>query len=144
MEITTYAGPIAITLAYVAVYYAFQGYQLRVKTRLASEYRERGEKFDRYFNQDRTMLAADRVVLNTVEHMGPFLALLWLYAVFVGPQGATIGGGIYVAARAAYPFVLGRRLGRGVPLRIFASTFVGYGVLSFFMIGLGWALLAGG
>ncbi|MEL6547105.1 MAG: MAPEG family protein [Myxococcota bacterium] len=130
------SGPIAVSLAYVVLYYVLQGMQLRVKSRLEREYRERGEKFDRYFNQDREMLAADRVVLNTVEHMGPFLLLLWLMAVFVDPFRATVGGTVYVLGRATYPFVLGRRLGRNTPLRIVSSTFPGYGVLIWFIVEL--------
>ncbi len=141
MDILTFRGPIAVTLAYLLLYYVFQGHQARVKFRLASEYRARGEKFDRYFNQDRQMLAADRVVLNTVEHMGPFLALLWMIAVFVDPLRATIGGAIYVLARVAYPFVLGARLGRSIPARILGSTFVGYLVLLWFIVELALGLL---
>ncbi|MEO0812966.1 MAG: MAPEG family protein [Myxococcota bacterium] len=136
MSSVNMSGPIAVSLAYVVLYYVLQGMQLRVKSRLEREYRERGEKFDRYFNQDREMLAADRVVLNTVEHMGPFLLLLWLMAVFVDPFRATVGGTVYVLGRATYPFVLGRRLGRNIPLRIVSSTFPGYGVLIWFIVEL--------
>lgn len=142
MDVALFRGPIAVTLAYVVLYYLFQGHQARVKFRLAREYRDRGEKFDRYFNQDREMLAADRVVLNTVEHMGPFLSLLWMMAVFVDPFRATLGGSLYVLARAAYPFVLGARVGRSIPARILGSTMVGYLVLLWFIVELGLSLLS--
>ena len=131
LDIAHQAGPIAVTLAYVMLYYAFQIHLLRTKSALRREYAARGEKFDRYFGQDRRMLAADRVQLNTLEHMPPFLVLLWLNAIFVGPLGATIAGVVYVLARAAYPVVLGARLGRGVRLGIVLATGPGYVVLAY-------------
>jgi len=134
-------GPIVVTLAYLAVYYGFQVNVLRVKNRLSREYAKRGEKFDRYFGEDRQLLAADRVQLNTLEHMPPFLALLWLNAVFVGPGGATIAGGIYVAARGLYPFLIGDRMGRGVKSKVMLSTGAGYAVLAYFIGALVIAML---
>jgi hypothetical protein len=131
-DITRQAGPIVVTLAYVAVYYLFQIQVMRVKMRLKEEYSSREEKFDRYFGQDREMLAADRIQLNTLEHMGPFLVLLWMNAVFVGPRNATIAGALYVVARGVYPFLVGGRLGRGVSARVMWSTGMGYAVLIYF------------
>ncbi len=131
-DIAIYSGPVAVTLAYVVLYYAFQINGLRVKNRLKQEYADRDEKFDRYFGQDREMLAVDRVQLNTLEHMPPFLILLWLHAVFVSPNGATIGGAIYVVARALYPVFMGQRLGRGVRGQIMFATGTGYAVLIYF------------
>jgi hypothetical protein len=49
-----------VTLAYLTVYYVMQLYVLRTKKRLFREYHARGERFDRYFGEDRVMLAADR------------------------------------------------------------------------------------
>ncbi len=132
LDIANQTGPLVVTLVYVLLYYVFQINLLRVKTALKREYAERDEKFDRYFGQDRRMLAADRVQLNMLEHMPPFLALLWLYAVFIGPLGATIGGGIYIAARALYPLLVGGRLGRGVRAQVMISTGIGYAVLIYF------------
>jgi uncharacterized membrane protein YecN with MAPEG domain len=142
LDIAQQTGPIVVTLVYLALYYAFQINQLQVKTRLAREYLERGEKFDRYFSQDREMLAADRIQLNMLEHMPPFLVLLWLNALFVGPGAATIAGGLYVAARGLYPLMLGRRLGRGIRVQVLISTGSGYAVLTYFMGALLWQLLA--
>ncbi len=144
LDLSRQIGPITVTLVYVTLYYLFQVHVLRAKTRLAKDYAERGEKFDRYFGQDRTMLAADRVQLNTLEHMGPFLVLLWLNAVFVGPLGATIAGGVYVAARGAYPLLMGSRLGRGVRASIALSTAPGYGVIAYLAGALIWALATAG
>lgn len=142
LAITDQTGPIIVTLTYVGLYYVFQVHQLRVKTRLEREYLERGEKFDRYFGQDREMLAADRTQLNMLEHMPPLLVLLWLNAVFVGPRGATIGGALYIAARALYPLLLGRRLGRGIRAQVLIATGTGYAVLAYFVGALIWGLLA--
>jgi len=136
MSARLYAGPLLVTLAYVAVYYLLITNQLRVKRRLRRDYQARGEKFDRYFNTDREMLAADRYVGNMLEHMPPFLALLWLNAVFVGPRGATFAGAAYVGCRAVYPFLMGGRLGRGVPNRILLATVVGYAVLTYLAVRL--------
>jgi len=131
-------GPILVTIAYVAVYYAVLLYNLRVKKTLGRQYQQRGERFDRYFGQDRVMLAADRYVLNTLEHMPPFLCLLWLHAIFVGPLGATVAGSVYVATRIAYPFLMGTRLER-LPRRVLLATFTGYGVLSYLGAAICWA-----
>ena len=128
-----FAGPLLVTVAYVAVYYGLISNQLRVRTRLRKAYRARGETFDRYFNTDREMLAADRYVGNMLEHMPAFLALLWLNALFVGPLGATLAGGAYVVARVLYPFVMGAKLGRGVPTRIMWATGIGYLVIAYFV-----------
>jgi hypothetical protein len=131
-----FAGPLLVTVAYVLVYYVMITNQLLVRTRLARAYRARGEAFDRYFNTDREMLAADRYVGNMLEHMPAFLLLLWLNAIFVDPRSATWAGAVYVAARMLYPFVMGRRLGRGVPTRILFVTVVGYLVLTYFVVRL--------
>ena len=129
----TYAGPLLVTVAYVVWYYALFANQLRVKTKLKRAYRERGEKFDRYFGADREMLAADRYVGNMLEHMPTFLLLLWLNAIFVDPFSAAVAGGIYLSSRVLYPFVMGQRLGPGIPSRILFATVVGYGVVAYFL-----------
>jgi hypothetical protein len=142
MSLSTYVGPVAVTLAYIALYYAFVVHVGVMKARRARFYKEKGEKYDRYFTPDREMLAADRMQLNTLEQMPPFLVLLWLNAVFVGPLGATIAGGFYVLARAAYPLALGKRLGRGVRGLVLASTVPGYLVILYFIGALGWGLVS--
>jgi hypothetical protein len=139
-----FAGPLWVTVAYFVVYYLLMANLLVVKRRLRRAYRARGETFDRYFNTDREMLAADRYVGNMLEHMPAFLALLWLNAVFVGPGAATVAGGAYALSRAIYPFVMGSRLGRGVPSRIFFVTVIGYVVIGYFTARLVVALLGGG
>lgn len=142
-DATEFSGPLIVTLAYVGLYYGFIVNILRVKRALAAAHAARGEKFDRYFDQDREMLAADRLQLNTLEHMPPFLVLLWLNAVFVSPLSATVAGAAYVVGRAYYPLVLGRRLGRGVRSSIMLSTGVGYAVLVYLSGALVWALAGG-
>jgi uncharacterized MAPEG superfamily protein len=136
------AGPLLVTLGYVGWYYALQIHAARRKFALAREYAARGEKFDRYFGQDRQMLAADRMQLNMLEHMPPFLALLWLHAVFVSATGATAAGAVYLAARMLYPVVLGQRLGRSIRSQVMLSTVPGYVVLVYLMGGLVFALVA--
>lgn len=144
LDLTAQAGPVLVTLGYVLLYYAFQINILRTKLRLEAAYKARGEKFDRYFGEDREMLAADRYQLNMLEHMPPFLALMWLVALFVGPWWATAGGAVYLTARLLYPFAMGARLGRGIPARILLATVPGYGVILYFsgvlltFLALGW------
>jgi len=133
MQIVNFTGTIMVTAAYVLVYYLIQSYSLHLKIRLAREYKARGERFDRYFGQDREMLAADRYQLNMLEHMPPFMVLLWLHAAVVGDATATVAGSIYVATRIAYPFVVGRRLGGGIKSRVFYVTFFGYGVILYLL-----------
>ena len=140
-DATAFSGPLTVTLAYLALYYGFQLNVYRVKVGVARAHHKRGEKFDRYFTQDRELLAADRMQLNTLEHMPPFLILMWLVAVFVGPQPATIAGAVYLAARAYYPLVLGTRLGGGIKPKILLSTGVGYGVLVYLAGALVMAML---
>jgi len=142
MSPRTLAGPLLVTVAYVVLYYLLFANQLRVKTRLRRAYRARGETFDRYFNTDREMLAADRYVGNMLEHMPAFLVLLWLNAIFVGPRGASFAGAAYLVSRALYPFMLGRQLGRGVPGRILFATVIGYVVIAFFIVRLVTAVVA--
>jgi MAPEG family len=136
-----FAGPITVTLIYFLVYYGFFMNQLRTKARLFRAYQARGEKFDRYFNQDREMLAADRYVLNTLEHMMPFLTLLWLNAVFVSATSATLAGAAYVFARAGYPLALGKTLGRNIPGSVLIATVPNYLVLFYFVGALAYVLL---
>jgi hypothetical protein len=130
-----------VTVVYFALYYALHLRVLRTKRRLRNEYRARGEEFDRYFSQDRRMLAADRGVLNMLEHMPPFVCLLWLHAVFASPLGATYAGSVYVATRAAYPFLLGSSVGTRLPWRLLVTTYAGYGMLLYLAAGLSVAAL---
>jgi hypothetical protein len=138
----TFAGPLLVSVAYVLVYYLMISNQLRVRTRLRRDYRARGETFDRYFNTDREMLAADRYVGNMLEHMPPFMLLLWLNAVFVGPRSASVAGLVYLASRLLYPLMMGRQLGRGVPTRILFATMIGYGVIAYLTLRLAIAAIS--
>jgi len=122
-------GPALVTLVYFAVYYTLHLRVLRTKRLLRTEYCAREEEFDRYFSQDRRMLAADRSMLNMLEHMPPFVCLLWLNVAFVGSFGATVAGSAYVVTRSAYPFLLGARMGTRLPWRLLVATYAGYGVL---------------
>jgi len=133
----TLAGPIAVTLAYIALYYGFMNHILLVKLRLQKSYAERGEKFDRYFSQDREMLAADRTQLNMLEHMPVFLVLFWLYVVLVSSSEATWLGGIYTASRAFYPIMLKGRMGLQIPMRILYVTATGYIILVIMAVRIG-------
>ncbi|MEN0060785.1 MAG: MAPEG family protein [Myxococcota bacterium] len=136
IDATPYQGPILVTGAYILLYYLFQIRINRVKSRLRREYAGRGEKFDRYFGQDRFMLAADRTQLNMLEHMPPFLLLMWLHAVFVSPLSASVAGGVYLVARIGHPILMGSRLGRGIRLAVLIATVPGYLVIVYLLAGV--------
>ncbi len=136
LKIEVFAGPVWVSLAYVAVYYGLMLNLMTVKLRLHREYRERGEVFDRYFGQDRELLAADRSQLNMLEHMPIFLLLMWMHAFFVSSFEATVLGAIYTASRAAYPLLLRGRMGNDIPKRLLLITFTGYIILTIFAVRL--------
>ena len=124
-----HAPTIWVTLTYIGLYYAFLAHGLVVKRRVAQQCRDAGQRYDRYRSQHPELLAADRVQLNTLEHMPPFLVLLWGQSLIVSPSSAAILGAMYVAIRATYPFFLGRALHGNFPRRVLFNTFSGYGVL---------------
>lgn len=103
--------------------------QRGAKYRLQARYKSEGKVFDRYFGQDAEMLAVDRVVGNTLEQMGPFLASFWLYAVFVSPRVATVLGSAYIVLRALYPVLLGRRLSKMQSKRVYVVTIPSYAIV---------------
>lgn len=127
--VETQTPVIAVTLVYLLLYYLFLLYGLQVKLKVLRACKERGERFDRYTGEYPELRASDRIQLNMLEHMPPFLGFLWLHALVVGPDSAAVLGWIYVAIRASYPFFLGRRLGRNIPQRLLLNTFSGYAVL---------------
>lgn len=135
MDPVTYQGPILVTVAYFGLWYSLLlGLQRGTKYRLRDEYAARGEEFDRYFGQDGRMLAVDRAVINTHEQMGPFLASLWIHAVFVSPHTATMLGGAYVVLRAIYPLLLGKNLSKTQSKRVFLATGPAY-LIVFYLLG---------
>ena len=127
---TQYAPVIWITLLYVLLYYLFLLNILRVKIKLFKRNKAEGTKFDRYGASDPEMLAADRIQLNMLEHMPPFLILLWLQAFCASVNSASICGGIYLFLRMLYPFFMGTRLNKNIPKRLLINTFSGYAVLT--------------
>lgn len=142
LDISMYSGPIFVTSAYFLLwYYLLLGVQRGTKYRLIAEYEAEGKVFDRYFGQDEQMLAADRAVANTQEQMVPFLAALWLYAIFVSPSIATWLGGIYVVLRTIYPMLLGKRVSKTQTKKVGFVTTPCY-LIIFYMLGaLTWTAL---
>lgn len=135
VDVVVFRGPILVTACYFGLwYYLLLSLQRGTKYALLAEYAARGEVFDRYFGQDGRMLAADRAVANTHEQMVPFLASMWLHAVFVSAAHATILGALYVALRAVYPKLLGRSLSKTQSKRVFFVTGPCYGIV-FYLFG---------
>lgn len=121
-----------VTLVYILLYYVFLLHALRVKLRVARRCKEAGEPFRRYTQHYPEILAVDRVQLNTLEHMPPFLVLMWLHAHIVSPTSAAYLGTVYVAIRATYPLFLGSALHTSFPKRVFINTFSGYAIFVIF------------
>lgn len=135
LDALTFRGPIAVTVAYFGLwYFLLLGLQRGTKYKLLAEYAARGEQFDRYFGQDPRMLAVDRAVINTQEQMVPFLASLWLHAMFVSPATATTLGAVYVVLRALYPLLLGKRVSKTQSKRVIFVTGPAYAVV-FYLLG---------
>ena len=135
LDLAQYQGPVLVTALYFGLWYALLfGLQSRTKYRLKAEYAARGEVFDRYFGQDRQMLAVDRAVANTQEQMVPFLTAMWLHAVVVSPVHAAWLGVAYIALRTIYPLLLGRQVGGTQSKRVAMVTFPAYGIV-FYLVG---------
>lgn len=129
------AGPIIVTIIYFFVWYYFLFVvQSKTKFGLIAKYKKAGKVFDRYFGQDKEMLAADRLIINTQEQMMPFLFSFWLYALFVSPITATWLGGAYIVLRIGYSFLLGKKISNTQPKKVYFVTFPGYFII-FFMLG---------
>ena len=101
---STFAPVVVVTLCYITLYYVFMVNVLRVKMKVIRRCKEKGEPFRRYTEHYPDLLAADRIQLNMLEHMPPFLVLLWLQAFVVSAESATLMGWIYLGLRALYPF----------------------------------------
>ena len=127
--VVEFVSVIWVTLAYVALYYVFMGNVARVKMKVMRRCVESGERFERYIGNYPDLRAADRIQLNMLEHMPPFLVLLWLQAVVVSPESASVMGVVYVMIRALYPMFMGSQLKSNIPVRLMINTFASYGVL---------------
>ena len=127
---STFAPVVVVTLCYITLYYVFMVNVLRVKMKVIRRCKEKGEPFRRYTEHYPDLLAADRIQLNMLEHMPPFLVLLWLQAFVVSAESATLMGWIYLGLRALYPFFLGSEIRTGFPLRLLFNTFSAYGVMA--------------
>ena len=130
-----------VTIGYVCVYYIFLVNVLRVKVGVAKSCRANGMKFDRYLSVDPKLRAADRVQLNTLEHMPTFLVLLWLYAAVVDVSDAATLGWLYVLLRVVYPIFMGASLKRNIPMRLLINTFAGYLILAIMAGGIVYTML---
>jgi hypothetical protein len=140
-ELSELRGPVLVTVVYFLLWYGFLlGLQSRTKYRLKAQYAKQERAFDRYFGQDEEMLAVDRVVTNTHEQMGPFLVSLWLFAVFASPTYATWLGVAYIALRATYPLLLGKRVSKTQSKRVAFVTFPSYAIVFTMLGGAAWSV----
>lgn len=134
-DVTKFAGPIVVTCIYFFFWYYLLLFRQRgTKARLAKEYAQRGEVFDRYFGQNEEMLAVDRVVTNTHEQMVPFVVTLWLFSLCVSSFYATILGSLYIGLRAIYPLLLGKKVSKMNTKHVSLVTMPCYAIILTFII----------
>lgn len=135
---SVYSGPVIVTCLYFAFwYYLLLIKQRGLKDKLRKSYEAKGEVFDRYFGQNEEMLAVDRVVINTQEQMMPFIVSLWLFSVLVSVYYATIFGVLYVALRAIYPILLGKKVSKVNTKKVCFVTIPCYMIIfSFFIMSI--------
>ena len=132
---SVYSGPVIVTCLYFAFwYYLLLIKQRGLKDKLRKSYEAKGEVFDRYFGQNEEMLAVDRVVINTQEQMMPFIVSLWLFSVLVSVYYATIFGVLYVALRAIYPILLGKKVSKVNTKKVCFVTIPCYMIIFSFFI----------
>jgi len=95
--VSSLRGVALVTCAFVGSWYIFLGNQV-------------GVKFTQGLSADvaaQAAMIADRGVYNALEQGFPFLALLWLHALFVNPETARLLGWVWVCARFLYPITYG-------------------------------------
>lgn len=141
-EINLLTGPVLVTIIYFLMwYYLLFKIQVGTKFRLIKEYQNEGKVFDRYFSRDKQMLTADRVVINTLEQMVPFIAALWLHAIFVSPIGASWCGGVYIALRLLYPKLLADKIINAQSNKIKFVTLPCYLIIFYLLGSTAWSVL---
>lgn len=151
--------PALVTVAYIALYYAYIVVHLRVKAQVQRETKRLfdAQKKDENSSDDpskslvRTerkklpvnvhprniaavanhpaFIRAERTVLNMLEQMPPFLFGLWLFSVFVDPTYGGYLGVAYIASRSLYYSFYTK-----VPLLLGLVTFPNYGVILWFYV----------
>ena len=143
LDLSAFTGPILVTAAYFVLWYALLFRQTRTRRRLRAEYESRNQTFDRYFGQDRQMLAVDRAAANTHEQMVPFLCALWLHAAVVSVAVATVLGSLYVGFRTLYPMLLGHEVDKMQPKRVLFATGPAYLLVYYLLGSTVWVALGG-
>merc|ERR1712070_96043 len=84
----------------MALLYSLFGNQVNIKLGMAGAPKTGPVK-------EQSAFIAERSVVNTMEQALPFLALMWLHAMFVNPRVSMVLGWVYVVTRALYPIFYG-------------------------------------
>ena len=134
MNLQRFRLPIFATTGAVLVYYWFLSRQSRLKYKLVKEYEQQGKIFDRYQGGDGRMLSVDRVAGNTQEQLIPFLASLWLHAIFVDPDTAGKLGFLWIGLRIAYRFIMPQNLKYRQPKTVAFVTFPQYFIIGYLLL----------
>lgn len=92
--------PLAVaTCFFWVVWYSLLGNQLGAK---GGSFESETEDY-----KDQAKFIADRGVINTMEQMIPFFALVWLNALFINPRTAAGLAWIFIVCRFFYPMAYG-------------------------------------
>ena len=135
--VSTYHAPLRVSVAFLVLTYAFLYFQSLSKYYVMTKEKKEGKAVNltkiKYFggSNDRLVLTGDRTAGNLVEQSVPFLASLWLCAVFYSPAYAARMGWGWLMSRIIYPVAFHL----GFPY-ILLSTVPGYG----FIFALIWPL----
>ncbi len=122
-----YKGPLQVSVAFLILYFLFLFFQGLSKYYIYLKEKGTNKNVNmtkiKYFggSTDRLVLTGDRTAGNMVEQSVPFLASLWLCAIFHSPSEATKLGWYWLASRVIYPFVFHK----GMPY-LLLSTCPGY------------------
>lgn len=92
-------GVAVVTVAYMLMLYMFYSTQVCISLIHSSSLKPK--------ELEKAKFVGERVVGNTLEQAFPFLAGLWLQAIFVNPAQAMVLGWLYIAFRAMYVIFYG-------------------------------------
>lgn len=116
LAIEEFHGVVKVTMAWFFLYYLFLAFQsfskfyiyhmLRSNTIASKDKNAPSLHAIKYGDKGGKLgLTSDRTSGNMLEQSVPFLASLWLHAVFVDPAGAERLGYLWLLSRSFYPVV---------------------------------------
>jgi len=117
-----------VTVLYMLMYISFMILQLNTRdaavarAKVAGKTLPEGKPFASYVADDEGARMGERVFLNTLEQMGPFLISLWMCAAFVSCELATVLGSVAIVARCLMPLLWSMGPGGAWNIKVELST----------------------